>query len=311
MAHNLNNNDYVVEFLKTNGFPAAYNDGLLAYFRNYFSVTHSSLPDLLARYKREVGNVLLPDISYYFASSEEGVWYDPSDFSTMFQDSAGTIPVTATGQKVARINDKSGNAHHMSQGTAGREPLLQQDSNGKYYLDFDGSNDLVSTAAIDLTGGDEITVALGLHKDSDTTAGTVLEFSTNFGGNTGAFLIRAPNANGQTNYGMRFKGTTAIALAVGTSNGDAIAPATNVISMVGKIADGYLRARLDGRLDNESTAGLGTGNLGNHALFMGSRSGAIVPFNGRVYQVVVRAAVSTPSEIMFLEDFINSKTGAF
>lgn len=42
-----------------------------------------------------------------FASGEQGVWYDPSDFSTMFQYSAGTTPVTAVGQPVGLILDKS------------------------------------------------------------------------------------------------------------------------------------------------------------------------------------------------------------
>ena len=31
-----------------------------------------------------------------FSASEPGFWYDYSDFSTLFQDSAGTTPVTAT-----------------------------------------------------------------------------------------------------------------------------------------------------------------------------------------------------------------------
>lgn len=42
-----------------------------------------------------------------FASGEQGAWYDPSDLSTMFQDSAGTTPVTAVGQPVGLILDKS------------------------------------------------------------------------------------------------------------------------------------------------------------------------------------------------------------
>lgn len=41
-----------------------------------------------------------------FAASEQGAWYDPSDLSTMFQDSTGTIPVTAVGQPVGLILDK-------------------------------------------------------------------------------------------------------------------------------------------------------------------------------------------------------------
>lgn len=42
-----------------------------------------------------------------FAAGEQGVWYDPSDFSTMFQDSVGATPVTAAGQTVGLILDKS------------------------------------------------------------------------------------------------------------------------------------------------------------------------------------------------------------
>ena len=42
-----------------------------------------------------------------FAASEVGVFYDPSDLSTMFQDSAGTTSVTADGQSVGLILDKS------------------------------------------------------------------------------------------------------------------------------------------------------------------------------------------------------------
>jgi len=42
-----------------------------------------------------------------FALSEPGVWYDPSDLSTLFQDTAGTQPITSPGQSVALALDKS------------------------------------------------------------------------------------------------------------------------------------------------------------------------------------------------------------
>jgi hypothetical protein len=42
-----------------------------------------------------------------FAAGEPGVWYDPSDFSTMFQDSAGITPETAVEQPVGLLLDKS------------------------------------------------------------------------------------------------------------------------------------------------------------------------------------------------------------
>lgn len=42
-----------------------------------------------------------------FSAGEQGYWLDPSDFSTMFQDTAGATPVTAFGQSVRLMLDKS------------------------------------------------------------------------------------------------------------------------------------------------------------------------------------------------------------
>jgi hypothetical protein len=42
-----------------------------------------------------------------FASGEQGAWYDPSDLTTLFQNQAGTTPVTAVEQPVSLMLDKS------------------------------------------------------------------------------------------------------------------------------------------------------------------------------------------------------------
>lgn len=47
------------------------------------------------------------EILKLFANGEQGFWYDPNDLSTMFQDAAGKVPVTAVGQPVGLILDKS------------------------------------------------------------------------------------------------------------------------------------------------------------------------------------------------------------
>ena len=46
-------------------------------------------------------------IAKLFANNEQGFFYDPNDLSTMFQDAAGTVPVTGSGQPVGLILDKS------------------------------------------------------------------------------------------------------------------------------------------------------------------------------------------------------------
>lgn len=83
-----------------------------------------------------------------FAASEDGFWLDPSDLSTLWQDTAGTVPAVV-GDPVGRIDDKSGNGNNAIQGTAANRPILRQDADGAYYLEFDGSNDhLVVTNAM-------------------------------------------------------------------------------------------------------------------------------------------------------------------
>ena len=46
-------------------------------------------------------------IKSLFANNEQGFFYDPNDLSTMYQNAAGTVPVTAVGQPVGLMLDKS------------------------------------------------------------------------------------------------------------------------------------------------------------------------------------------------------------
>ncbi len=46
-------------------------------------------------------------IKSLFTNNEKGFAYDPNDMSTMFQDAAGTVPVTGAGQTVGLMLDKS------------------------------------------------------------------------------------------------------------------------------------------------------------------------------------------------------------
>lgn len=77
---------------------------------------------------------------FLFQGGEQGAWYDPSDISTLFQDSAGTTPVTADGEPVGLMLDKSGGGNHASQSTATAKPIYRTDG-ALSWLEFDGVND--------------------------------------------------------------------------------------------------------------------------------------------------------------------------
>ena len=55
---------------------------------------------------------------------EKGFWVDPSDTSTLFQDSDGTIPVTANGDPIGLVLDKTGNNYNLTQTVSASRPEL-------------------------------------------------------------------------------------------------------------------------------------------------------------------------------------------
>ena len=71
-----------------------------------------------------------------FLAGVLGVWFDPSDLSTLFQDAAGTIPVTSDGDPVGLMLDKSGNGYHASQSVSGSRPVYRTDG-VLHWLKFD------------------------------------------------------------------------------------------------------------------------------------------------------------------------------
>jgi len=84
-----------------------------------------------------------------FKAGEKGGWYDPSDMSSLFQDSAGTIPVTANNQPVGMMKDKSGRNNHLLQTTAGFRPLFKT-SGGFRWIEGDGVDDLLTCTTLPL-----------------------------------------------------------------------------------------------------------------------------------------------------------------
>jgi hypothetical protein len=99
-----------------------------------------------------------------FTTGEPGAWYDPSDLTTLFQDSAGTTPVTTPGQSVGRMLDKSGRGNHATQSNAAQRPTYGiVPATGRRNL-------LINTTTLSTQS---VTVAAGSHTLSFTGTGTV------------------------------------------------------------------------------------------------------------------------------------------
>lgn len=260
-------------------------------------------------FKDVFGNIL-NSVAYspavLFSQGEQGAWYDPSDLTTMFQDTAGTTPVTAAGQAVARINDKSGNGNHATQATLANRPTFQIE-NGCSYLLFDGSNDSLSTSSINFTATDNITVFSGLRKLSDVNRGVFVELSVNTDLNAGTFALTAPNGNGLANLAAYAGGS--VRVAGGFAAGNA-APVTRIITFAADISADVLSRRQDGIDVGTVTANQGTGNFLSYPLYIGARAGTSVFFNGRLYSLIVRGAETMTSQIQATERYIAARTPA-
>jgi hypothetical protein len=74
-----------------------------------------------------------------FIGVTTGGWWDFTDITTLFQDTAGTTPVTATGQKIALCKDKSGLGFDAVQATSGAQATWEQDADGINFAQFNGA----------------------------------------------------------------------------------------------------------------------------------------------------------------------------
>ena len=91
-------------------------------------------------------------ISDLFGSSEEGGWYDPSDASTVFSDTAGTTAATLGGV-VGKILDKSGNDLHLTANADNRRPLWGREPTSGARNFLENSNKLTTSDISDSGDG--------------------------------------------------------------------------------------------------------------------------------------------------------------
>lgn len=98
--------------------------------------------------------------------------YQLNDLTNIFQDVAGTYPVTASGQPVMRVNDTSGKGIHLLQADATKAPTLLIMDTGEIRISHAAGQYLEAT---NLVGG--AFVAGGVEIDPDWSWQTVASFS--------------------------------------------------------------------------------------------------------------------------------------
>lgn len=258
------------------------------------------------------GNSLAAKVAALFANGEQGAWYDYSDFSTLFQDSAGTTPVTAVGQPIGLVLDKSGRGNHQFQITAAARPTLQKDGTGRYYSSFDGIDDRLDTASVNFTSTDKMTICAGVRKLNDSALSTVVTLGEFLP--VGSFGMWAPTT-ALPNFGGSMRGSGAAFGAASTST--YAAPSTAVVTLQQDLAGltaptTFYPVRVNGAVSGTGGASLsGGGTYSNNPLYVGRRGSGANGLTGRIYGLIVRGAASNAADIAAMEAYMNQKTGAF
>ena len=247
-------------------------------------------------------------ISKLFANNEQGFAFDFNDPLTMYQDAAGTIPVTGVGQPVGLVLDKSGRGNHATQSTSARRPILQQNATtGAYYLAFDGVDDCLVTSDIDFNSQNNLSLFTSvIFNNLSSTSQAIAELSTASWQTQGTFsLIRG--YNGTNSYALRrnFSTNGKFEDLVSQSNTDTKAVLTGIINSTANVE--YMR-NLGASIGNK-TLTASSETFKNYPLYIGIGEVTRYPLNGNLYSLIVVARIASTTEIVNVENVISKAIG--
>lgn len=212
------------------------------------------------------------------------------------------------------ISVKEWLGNHATQSTAASRPVLQQDASGRYCLAFDGVDDFLVTNSIDFSATDKLTLLTGVRKLSDSGRSQFIELGTS-SAVAGSFGVTIPESaggeigparNGGLGNGAR---TAPVSAAPSTF---VLATTFNLAGVTAATENPTVRVNAASpALTNIGLADTGTGPFANQPLYIGRRGGTSFPFNGRLYSLIVRGALSDADQIAQAESYVNQKTGAY
>lgn len=242
-----------------------------------------------------------------FASGETGAWYDPSDLTTLYTDTAGTTQASV-GDPVALMLDKSGNDWHLPQGTVSRRPILREDS-GLYYLEFDGVDDYMGLSSYSYGAPDNVEVFTATEY---TAVQNILQLIFNFGGNApgGYYISFGDTSKPDSEVMVRFNGATF--WSVGETPVPA-APRKSVLYTSGQVVpsqNGRIWTRVNGVQYQEGDSDTLPYTWDrSEILYLGSFS-SLYHFPGKFYGAITRGGTRSSDEtVQAVEGYLATKSG--
>lgn len=255
-------------------------------------------------------------INSMFSSGEQGFAYDPNDLSTMFQDAAGTIPVTGVGQAVGLILDKSGRNNHASQTTSASRPILQRNATtGAYYLEFDGVDDYLQTNSINFTATDKVSLFVAQKTNVPSSLGSLVETGSSYTNPTGGFGLYAPAGDASegsvpTVGGGISGGGGFFSFRTILSNNFASTVSLRAdLSTALKADQARIRVNGESKVSTASSTVVAGSKFSTVPVYIGRRGGTQLPFKGRIYSLICVGRLTSENETAAIEKELAKRVG--
>ena len=262
-------------------------------------------------------------IADLFALGKKGFWYDPSDLSAQFQDTAGTIAVTADGDPVRKVIDKSGNGLHLTNATGW---VYRTDGTHRWwelnqaYMTAPGSTASMAFAHQGGPGGG-YTLCAGVRFGTVANPNNLYVLVSNGGASSSRTGInlwyddRSDQSRSDTLFQLVGNGSFGNPAVAATTGSGSVTP--NVDHLVTEVVDPDAATgarhlfRLDGGANitaNTATTSPSTSNASDD-LHIGAASGNLIgKMTGRIYQLVLVQGQLGESQRTQLEAAVSAKT---
>ena len=176
------------------------------------------------------------------------------------------------------------------------------------YLSFDGIDDWMVTPTI-TPGIDKAQIFAGVRKLTDATAGMVAEHSATTANNAGSFYLLTAANSTTLRYAAAARGSAALNVEHQASTEFGPAPDTAVLTATHDIAGDLSTIRRNGVTGADATRDKGLGNFLEYPMYIGSRGGASVRFNGQVFSLITRFGANLEvAQIESTEAYVAGKT---